>query len=105
MDEKRQSRLAPALIVAMVLLPVGLLALYVAGYFWGSRQHTLYLVKRPGYSTVSIYPQPGSSTYLTRDFRYGWQVKIYRPATAVESLLWGVHVNATAEFDRNKTGS
>jgi hypothetical protein len=93
MDEKRQSRLAPALIAAAVLLPGSLLVVYVAGYFWLGE---LSVSHRNGHISSSR-PFPGSTVDMTRNFERQWQADLYKPAAAVESRLRGVEVKLLSD--------
>jgi hypothetical protein len=102
MDQKRQSRLAPAIIAAAVLLPIVVLTVYVAGYFWLPETNT-YFVAEAGV-TWSESHFAGSSKRVKRLYDHYWQVRIYRPAAAIESRLRGIVVRIDAESNPSPNG-
>jgi hypothetical protein len=85
MDEKRQSRLAPAMVSLAVLLPILLIAAYVAGYFWLGKFSVTGKFAAPG-----GVPPPG--TTVIRVYPFEWLAWIYRPAGDVEERLRGDEV-------------
>jgi hypothetical protein len=93
MDEKRQSRLEAAIIIAMALLPVWLLAAYVAGYCGLSTVS----VTTPDPNAINSFPNQDTSVAVRRSYKYYWLALIYRPAAAVETVRRGVSVRTTVE--------
>jgi hypothetical protein len=102
MGDKLQSRLAPAIIAVVVLLPVILLVLYVAGYFGLPHTSTRFVLENAAGLTISSDRFIGSSKQVTRFYKHPKQVSLYRPAAAVESWLRGVEVNLAVEEDWNQ---
>lgn len=90
MDEKRQPRLTPPLLIAAILLPIFFLALYVAGYFWLGEHTELsdQVRSTPGDVIVRVYPRH-------------WIADIYRPAAHLESRIRGIPVHAWSFANEN----
>jgi hypothetical protein len=93
MDEKRQSRLEAAIIIAVALLPLWLLVAYVAGYYGFSTVS----VTTPDPNAINSFPYRDPSVAVRRSFKYYWLAHLYQPAAAVETVRRGVSVSATVE--------
>jgi hypothetical protein len=82
------NRLTIALTVfALLAVPLGV---YLGGYFWMSKRSDLYV---DGHGTISPNQDQGFKLlYITRIYSREWQVRVFGPATRLETWMRRVEV-------------